>query len=268
VDEKWEDALEHFDRVIKRDPQFFKAWHNKSFALIELHRYEEAIACYDKALELNPKYAFAWAHRGFSLSGLGRHGEAIACYDKALELNPKYAITWNNKGVVLAWLGLYEEALECYDKALEINPEWEAARSNRNLALMLLGRVDDALKEREKLSSEKKEGIEKSPLPKKEKEERILEIDAQDAVISELKDKYKALLDAKKAYEKRLTDSLKPRDEPLNENFFVVLRRWNSYTPRMLTPTESNLGGGYFLHWKRQRHRRRSRVRFPRQFLQ
>jgi glyoxylase-like metal-dependent hydrolase (beta-lactamase superfamily II) len=70
------------------------------------------------------------------------------------------------------------------------------------------------------------------------------------AVITELKDKYKTLLDAKKAYEKRLADSLKPRDEPLKDNFFWVLRRWNSYTPRMLTPTESNVGGGYFLHWK------------------
>lgn len=50
--------------------------------------------------------------------------------------------------------------------------------------------------------------------------------------------------------QKRLADSLKPRDEPLEDNFFLVLRRWNSYTPRMLTPIESNLGGGYFLCWK------------------
>ena len=108
----------------------------------------------------------------------------------------------------------------------------------------------EARKEREELYLEKKKEIEKSTQPKKEKEERILEIDARNEVINELRDKYKAILDAKKTYEKRLADSLKPRNELLKENFFLVLRRWNSYTPTMLTPTESNLGGGYFLYWK------------------
>jgi tetratricopeptide (TPR) repeat protein len=175
------------------------------------------------------------------------HEEAIAYYDKALELNPKYVTTWNNKGFALDQLGLYEEAIECYDKALEIDPELEVTKYNRNAALMFHEGIEEALVEREKLSSEKKEGIEKSELSKEEKAEKLLEIEAQDAVINELKDKYKTLIEAKKAYEKRLAESLKPLDEPLSENFFVVLRRWNSYTPRMLTPTESNLGGGYFL---------------------
>jgi tetratricopeptide (TPR) repeat protein/ribonuclease BN (tRNA processing enzyme) len=250
LDEKWGEALQHFDQVIKRDPQFFKAWNFKGFALDELWRYEEALACYDKALEINPRYEFAWNIKGITLKNSGRYEEALACYDKALEINPEYETVWNNKGSVLLRLGSYEEALECYDKALEINPENKTAKYNRHLALMFYGEVEDALKEREKFSSEKKEGIEKSALPKEEKEEKFLEIDAHDAVFNELRKKSGELLDAKRAYEKRLADSLKPRDEPLNENFFLVLRRWNSYTPRMLTPTESNLGGGYFLYWK------------------
>ena len=234
VDEQWEDALKHFDRVISLDSNYFKAWHYRCFALGELSRYEEAIVCYDKVLEINPKYEPAWY----------------------------------NKGILLRRLGRYKEAIVCYDKALEINPKDESAKSNRNLALMRLGRVKVALKEREKLSSEKKEGIEKSKLTKEEKEERLLEIDARDAVINELQDKYRALLDAKRAYEKRLADSLKPRDEPLKDNFFLVLRRWNSYTPRMLTPTESNLGGGYFSPLERKRRCHRSGFRLHRQFLQ
>ena len=284
VDEQWEDALEHFDRVIKRDPHFFKAWHYKGFALDELGRYEEALACYDKALEINPMYEATWYNKGILLRHLGnyeealahyekaleinprhdgawnlkgwvfddleRYEDAIACYDKALEINPRNDDAWNNKGVALAHLGQHEEAIAYYDKALEINPQYENSKYNRNIALMHLGRVADAIKEREKLSSEKKEGIEKSKLTKEEKEEKFLEIDAQDAVFNELREKSGELLDAKRAYEKRLADSLKPRDAPLNENFFLVLRRWNSYTPRMLTPTESNLGGGYFLFWK------------------
>ncbi|HUV02893.1 MAG TPA: tetratricopeptide repeat protein [Desulfobacteria bacterium] len=284
VDEKWEDALQHFDRVIKRNPQFFKAWNYKGASLDALARYEEALACYDKALEINPRYEDAWYNKGCvlddleryeealacydkaleinsrneeawynkgcALSDLGRYEEALACYDKALEIDPNDPDIWNNKGVTLTKLGRYKEAITCYDKALELNPLDEDAKSNRNLALMQLGKVEEALEGRKELSSEKKEGIEKSKLSTEEKKEKILELEAREAVINELRGKYKELLDAKKAYEKRLADSLKPRDEPLNENFFLVLRRWNSYTPRMLTPTESNLGGGYFLCWK------------------
>lgn len=249
----YEDAIACYDKALELNPRYDYAWTGKGLVLDNLERYEDAIACYDKALELNPDNEVAWFDKGVVLHKLRRHEGALACYDKALEINPNYESAWNNKGVALDDLGRYEDAIACYDKALELNPDNEAAKVNRNLASMHLGVADaikDALKEREKLSSEKKEEIGRSTLPKQEKEERLLEIEAQDAVINELKDKYKKLLDAKKAYEKWLMDSLRPRDEPLNENFFLVLRRWNSYTPRMLTPTESNLGGGYFLYWK------------------
>ncbi|MBE9592560.1 MAG: tetratricopeptide repeat protein [Proteobacteria bacterium] len=250
IDENWEDALDHFDRVIRLDSKFFKAWHYKGFVLHELGRYEEALACYNKVLEINSRFEPAWSNKGNSLYELGRYEEALACCDKALEINSRFELAWNNKGNSLYGLGRYKESLECYEKALEINSKLETSKLNRNLALMHLGRVDEALKEIEKISSEKKEEIEKSESSKEEKEERFLEIDAQDEVIHELRDEYKEIIEAKTAYDKRLADSLKPRDEPLKDNFFLVLRRWNSYTPTMLTPTESNLGGGYFLHWK------------------
>jgi len=251
VDEKWEDALNHFERVVIVNPKFFKGWHYKGFALYELGKYVESIECYDKALEINPQYAEAWSNRGNLLYELGRYEEALACCNKALEINPGFEPAWNNKGNSLYGLGRYKESLECYEKALEIDPKLERAKFNKNLTLMHLpGRVDEAVEDRKKLSSEKREGIEKSELPEEEKRKRILEIDAQEEVINELRDKSAIILDAKTAYDKRLAESLKPRDEPLKDNFFLVLRRWNSFTPTMLTPTESNLGGGYFLYWK------------------
>jgi tetratricopeptide (TPR) repeat protein len=246
---KYAEAIMCFNNALEINPSSDFAWGFKGKALARLGQYEEALACFDEALEINPRSEYAWNGKGDTLRKLGKYVEALACFDKALEINPRSEYAWNGKGDTLRKLGKYVEALACFDKALEINPKYARTKVNRNSVLIYLGRIAEALKEREKLSSEKKEGIEKSELSKEEKEERLLEIEAQDAVINELKDKYKTLLDAKRAYEKRLADSLKPRDEPLNENFFLVLRRWNSYTPRMLTPTESNLGGGYFLHW-------------------
>lgn len=37
--------------------------------------------------------------------------------------------------------------------------------------------------------------------------------------------------------------------ELLKENFFLVLRRWNSYTPALRTHDVYSVGGGYFLSW-------------------
>jgi len=216
VDEKWEESIEHFDEVTKIKTDFSRAWHYKGFAFDELGRYEEA----------------------------------VDCYDKALEINPESADTWNNKGNSLHHMEKYEEAVDCYDKALEINPENEFLRDNRNSTLMLLGRSDEAREEREKLFLVKKKRIIESELSEEEKEQKILEIYARKEVINELGGKYAEILEAKKTYEKKISTSLRPRDRPLTDNFFLVLRRWNSYTPVMLTTTESNLGGGYFLRWK------------------
>jgi tetratricopeptide (TPR) repeat protein len=186
-------------------------------------RYEEAIKCHDKAIEIDPEYAYAWNNKGNSLHYMGRYEEAIKCYDKALEIIPKNADVWSNKGNSLHRMDRHEEAIKCHDRAQE---------------------------EREKIYIEKKKKIRESKISDEEKEEKILEIEAQGEVVNELRDKYKEILDAKKAYEDKLAASLKPRDKSLSDNFFLVLRRWNSYTPTLLTITESNLGGGYFLYWK------------------
>jgi tetratricopeptide (TPR) repeat protein len=250
IDEKWEDAIKHFDAVIDLKGEFFRAWYYIGFALGKIGNYEGALKCYDKALEIDPEYVDAWNNKGISLDEMGNYEGALKCYDKALEIDPEYLNAWYNKGLSLYDVGKYEEALKCYDKALEIDPEYELARNNRNLTLMRLGKFDEAQKEREKLYLEKKEEIDKSTIPEEERKEKILEIDAQKEVINELKDKYKDILDAKEQYEKTLANSLKPRDNPLHNNFFLVLRRWNSYTPVIPTSTESNVGGGYFLYWK------------------
>lgn len=216
VDEKYEDAAKHFDEAIKMNSDYFKAWNYKGFALGNLKRYEEALTCYDKAIEIKPDDEDAW----------------------------------NNKGVALGNLGRHEEAITCFDKAIEIKPDDEKARVNKNLILIHLGKFKEAEKEREKIYSDKKEEISKSKLPPEEKKSEILEIDAWKEVLDELKDKITDILDAKKDYEKNLAASLNPRNNPLSDNFFSVLRRWNSYTPTLHKATEENLGGGYFLFWK------------------
>jgi len=55
-----------------------------------LNKYEEAIQCYDKAIELDPNYADAWNNKGLAFDSLDKHEEALKLYEKAIELDPNY----------------------------------------------------------------------------------------------------------------------------------------------------------------------------------
>lgn len=52
------------------------------------NRFQEAIECYDRALEIHPAFAIAWQAKGVALHNLGRYDEALECYDRALSLDP------------------------------------------------------------------------------------------------------------------------------------------------------------------------------------
>jgi tetratricopeptide (TPR) repeat protein len=99
------------------------------------NEYNEAIESYDKAIKKNPYNSDLLANKGYALAKLGKYEEAIEYSDKAIKINPKYADAWNNKGYALAKLGKYEEALKCYGKAIEINPTHVIAKDSRDILL-------------------------------------------------------------------------------------------------------------------------------------
>ena len=63
------------------------AWNGKGNALIILNKYDEAINPYDKAIKINPYNSKAWYNKGVSLSKLGKFDKAIKAYDKAIKIN-------------------------------------------------------------------------------------------------------------------------------------------------------------------------------------
>jgi len=98
-------------------------WFSKAISLAELEKYEEAIECYEKALEIDPYLKKVWGYKGLALAILGKYGEAINSFEKALIIDPEDKVAWYNKGISLAELEKHEEAIECLKKAHEINSE-------------------------------------------------------------------------------------------------------------------------------------------------
>jgi tetratricopeptide (TPR) repeat protein len=86
-------------------------------------KYELAIEAYEKAMESKPNNVEAWFNKGVALGKLGRHDEALNAIEKAIELKPDYIDAWFNKGVALDKLGRHDEALKAYEKKKELKPD-------------------------------------------------------------------------------------------------------------------------------------------------
>ena len=54
LDKKFTDALELYEKILKKDSRNLVALNNKGYALTKLKRFEEALACYTSSLEIQP----------------------------------------------------------------------------------------------------------------------------------------------------------------------------------------------------------------------
>jgi len=243
----FQEAFEAINRAIGIDPVYFTAWYRKGVILKKLNRVVEALNAFKKATDIKPNYSKAWNNIGLVYSKMGENNEALKAIDRAISID-NYHKYWDNKGFILMKMNRNEEALKAINEALEIDSKYESALTHKHYILIRLGEQKKAYKEMRKLFLEKTNEVARSDLPQKEKNEKILRINIQKEIRKELK--YDKIWTKKVKYEERLKTYLMPTNKPLGKNFFLVLRRWNSYTPRMLTETESNLGGGYFLYWK------------------
>ena len=142
---RFDEAIECYDKALKINPNNVKAWNNKAFALHNLNRLDEAIECYNKSLEIDPNFISSLRNKAFALRTLNRLDEAIECYDKVLKIDPNDFGVWNNKAFSLHELNRSDEAIECYDEALKINPNYFEAWANKGFTLESLGRLDEAI---------------------------------------------------------------------------------------------------------------------------
>ena len=120
---KFNQSLIYYDKVLEINPQDTEAWNNKGIALAQLGKLDKAIEAYDKAIEINPQNSLFWSNKGTGLGQLGKFDEAIKAFDRAIEINPQDSDAWYNKGLALDNLNEYNEAIKANDKAIGINPQ-------------------------------------------------------------------------------------------------------------------------------------------------
>lgn len=97
-------AVDAFERAIKLDPNFSRAYHWYGDVLLTyLQQPDAALPKLERAYTLDPVSPALIVTIGQALSGLGRFEEAMDYYQKALEIEPAYASTYHLIGSLHAY---------------------------------------------------------------------------------------------------------------------------------------------------------------------
>lgn len=120
--QRFQDAIQAYDKAIALKPESPATWINRGNALISLQQYEAALASYNKAIALKPDKDEAWYNRGNVLTSLAQYEAALESYDKAIAIKPDKHEAWINRGIVLTKMQKYQSALASYNQAIVIQP--------------------------------------------------------------------------------------------------------------------------------------------------
>lgn len=127
----------------------------RGVAYAMLKNYKSAIDDFDRIIEKNPDFTIAYISRGAARFEDARSqtdqklammeiSMAAADFDKALSLDPRLIHAWYDKGVILYSQRDYSQAAECFSKAIALDPEFGAAYYNRGLCELSSGKKAEA----------------------------------------------------------------------------------------------------------------------------
>ena len=85
---RFEEAQSHFEKVIKRYPEFAEAHNKLATVLFLLGDYKNSVNECKITLKMNPHHFGAWHGMGLCLFELAQYSEAIESFKAALEIQP------------------------------------------------------------------------------------------------------------------------------------------------------------------------------------
>lgn len=116
----FQEALKHFEEVLKTDSLNITSINGKGFCLLHQGCCKEALACFEKVHKLNPREISALIGMGCCLQSLGRYDHADECLNKAKDIDSELPALWHHMGKNYLCRGLSKKAVDCYQKAVDL----------------------------------------------------------------------------------------------------------------------------------------------------
>ncbi|WDP91839.1 MAG: tetratricopeptide repeat protein [Desulfobacter sp.] len=256
---QYEQAIKSYKKCIEIDNEYAIPWMNLGNTYLGLMKTEEAIGAYKKSLEIDDKLAFAWTAIGNIYSQKQKYEKAIKAYKKSKKIDNEFSPTWIGLGNTYARQENYEEAIKAYEKAMKFGTESPAIWNGLGNIYNRQKKYNEAIEAYSKaltlFESEKREYWISYCLKKikaaKEKIQSQKKIETgSDRTSKIIYETQKQKIEAKSNQNKdiflKFVDE-NPTFEKNPDNYFEVLRRWNSYTPIIADNYHISKGGGYFL---------------------
>ncbi len=128
---KFDDAIVQFNKVIAADPKSAVAYYNLGVAYDRKSDLTQAILHFTKAIEIDQAFMDAYHNRAGAYYKKGAFDKAIADYNKAIEIGPDSADCHYGLGLVYSKKNDLDKAISEYTKAIKLRPGFALAYSGR-----------------------------------------------------------------------------------------------------------------------------------------
>ncbi|MBL7019899.1 MAG: tetratricopeptide repeat protein [Nitrospinaceae bacterium] len=144
-EEKYENAITEFSKVIKNNPADKDAYYYLGLTLLRTEKYSEAVAPLKKVLELDPQYKGARRNLGIAYLHLESNELAIQQFKKSIDQDPQDASAYFYLGRVFQQKKWYKESLIHFQTVLSLDPGMEQISLFQiGVAYLELGQKEDA----------------------------------------------------------------------------------------------------------------------------
>jgi Flp pilus assembly protein TadD/L-ascorbate metabolism protein UlaG (beta-lactamase superfamily) len=232
------EAVDISSKAITLGPDMPEVLTNHGYILNSANKdYDGSIEFYEKALAIDPNHARALNNTASKLQDdPATIKKALNRINKAVELAPTRALYWRTKSIISYRTGGKKDS---YKAILEASKLQSDSKKIATIASYIFSKLSDA---------DKTElGVEENPPD-------TTNVGGLKGFIQTVREEFKDTIarfeKQKEESEKHLLDFI-GNDSKLDKNrsIFLVLRKWNSFTPALpIDDGEKSVGGGYFIY--------------------